>query len=170
MEAFQELVETYQKLLFSICFNLTQDYFEAENITQDTFVIFYRTYYGKAHTNVKSLLCTIAANRCRDYLKSGMKRTTVPASPEDFTMVESSNTVEQEVEQRQADELLRRLCQSLEQPYRSVSEAYYVKGFTASEIAKQTGVNQNTVKTQLRRARKQMQAKWKEVYGDGRAL
>ena len=85
-------------------------------------------------------------------------------------MVESNHTVEQEVEQHQADELLRNLCRSLEQPYRSVSEAYYLKGFTASEIAKRTGVNQNTVKTQLRRARKQMQTKWKEVYGDGRTL
>lgn len=170
MDAFRDLVESYQKLLFSICLNLTHDYFEAENITQDTFVIFYEQYYGRAHTNVKSLLCTIAANRCRDYLKSSRVRTTAAAPPEEFTVVQDGQTVEQAVEERQADAILKRLCRALEEPYRSVSYAYYVEGLTASEIAAKTGANQNTVKTQLRRARSRLQAGWKEAYGDGRAL
>ena len=169
MEAFRDLVESYQKLLFSICFNLTHDYFEAENITQDTFVVFYQQYYGKAHTNVKSLLCTIAANRCRDYLKSSRVRTTATAPPEDFSAVQAAQTVEQAVEERQADAALRQLCQSLDEPYRTVSLAYYVEGLTALEIAARTGGNLNTVKTQLRRARARMQSKWKEAYGNERA-
>lgn len=170
MEAFRELVESYQKLLFSICLNLTHDYFEAENITQDTFVVFYQQYYGKAHTNVKSLLCTIAANRCRDYLKSSRVRTTATAPPEEFASVQDVHTVEQAVEQRQADAVLRQLCQSLKEPYRTISWAYYVEGLTASEIAAKTGSNINTVKTQLRRAKGRMQERWKEAYGDERAL
>lgn len=41
-EPFTQMVHKYQNLVFSICVKMTGDYFAAEDLTQETFLIAYR--------------------------------------------------------------------------------------------------------------------------------
>ena len=40
-EKLKELMDGYSKLVFSICYRLTNDYFTAEDLTQETFLSAY---------------------------------------------------------------------------------------------------------------------------------
>ena len=62
------LIKEYQNLVFSICLKLTNDYFVAEDLTQETFLTAYQhlsEFDGKAE---KAWLCRIASNKCIDYI------------------------------------------------------------------------------------------------------
>ena len=68
------LMDRYQNLIFSICYQMTGDYFAAEDLTQDTFVSAYRNLEQFDGSYEKAWLCRIAANKCTDYLKSAKRR------------------------------------------------------------------------------------------------
>ncbi len=159
----EPLVDAYQKLVFTICFRFTQDYFEAENLTQDTFLSYWRRYGQNASSNPKSLLCTIAANRCRDYLKSSRQKTTAPYPPEHFSdAVSSVPTPEGALLDTEVQAKLYRLCGRLKEPYATVARLFYIEGCTLDEIQQQLGGKRKTLQTQLYRARNQLRNWWKE--------
>lgn len=163
-ENFIRLVKQYQNLVFSICLKLTGDYFAAEDLTQETFLSVYRhleNFDGQAE---KAWLCRIASNKCTDYLRAAARRA-VPMAEEDIP--ESKVSEPQGPEMMQDDPLGRVLnreilaqvsaaCDALKSPYREVAAAHFVRGKPAAEIAKETKVGINTVKTQIRRAREML--------------
>lgn len=64
----------YEKLVFTVCYQLVHDYHESQNLTQETFLAAYRhidTYQGE---NYKPWLIRIASNKAKDYLKSAYAR------------------------------------------------------------------------------------------------
>ena len=160
-ENFIRLVKQYQNLVFSICLKLTGDYFAAEDLTQETFLSVYRhleNFDGQAE---KAWLCRIASNKCTDYLRAAARRA-VPMAEEDMPESEPQGP-----EMMQDDPLGRVLnreilaqvsaaCDALKSPYREVAAAHFVRGKPAAEIAKETKVGINTVKTQIRRAREML--------------
>ena len=73
-EKFKDLVIQYEKLVFTVCYQLVHDYHESQNLTQETFLAAYRhidTYQGE---NYKPWLIRIASNKAKDYLKSAYAR------------------------------------------------------------------------------------------------
>ena len=69
-EKFQEMVEQYEKLVFTICYQLVRDYHEAQNLAQDAFVSAYAHIDTVTEDNLKAWLARIATNKAKDYLKS----------------------------------------------------------------------------------------------------
>ena len=55
------------------------------------------------------------------------------------------------------------LLNTLDEKYRIIVVLYYVEGFKISEISQLLGINQNTVKTRLSRARKSLKKEYEEV-------
>ena len=60
---FAQIVSQYTKLIFSVCYRLVDDYHEAENLTQETFLTAYKAIDNFVGDNYKSWLVTIAANK-----------------------------------------------------------------------------------------------------------
>ena len=77
------LVQQYQNLIFSICLKLTGDYFTAEDLTQETFVLAYQHYEDFDGRDEKAWLCRIASNKCVDYQRAAARRM-IPTTQEDF--------------------------------------------------------------------------------------
>ena len=73
-EQFQCLIERYERLVFTVCYQLVRDYHEAQNLAQDTFVSAYAHRDQVAEQNLKGWLTRIAANKAKDYLKSAYNR------------------------------------------------------------------------------------------------
>ena len=63
------MIDQYQNLIYSICYRLTGDYFEAEDLAQDTFLSAYKNLSSFDGKNERAWLCRIATNKCIDYLK-----------------------------------------------------------------------------------------------------
>ena len=64
------MIDQYDKLIFSICYKLTGDYFMAEDLMQETFLTAYQKYNTFDGNNEKAWLSRIAANKSIDYLRS----------------------------------------------------------------------------------------------------
>ena len=72
-----EMIDKYSKLVYKICYDMLINSFDAEDITQEVYISFYKHFdeYGKLQENeIKNILCKIALNKCKDVLKSKAKK------------------------------------------------------------------------------------------------
>ena len=162
-----KVVQDYHRLVFSICYRMTGDYFEAENLAQDTFLAFINRYAGREIENTRALLCMIATNKCRDHLKSRSVTHNSPSPPENFyCLADGRASPEQQVLERETESTVAAACDRLAEPYRTVAVKYYIEDKTAPEIAHELHANKKTVQTRLYRARGMLQRLWKEEYGE----
>ncbi|MBE5870523.1 MAG: RNA polymerase sigma factor [Lachnospiraceae bacterium] len=147
----------YQNLVFSVCLKLTGDYFVSEDITQETFLAAYRHWDTFDGQNEKAWLCRIAGNKCIDWKRRAARKEAV--AEEDAFMERPSNEMEplQEVLCKEVTEKLSESCKALSPPYNETAEKYFLKGLTAKEIAKESGVGLKTVQTRIYRARQMLQ-------------
>ena len=65
-EAFRSLVEEYKNLVYVLCYNVVQDHYEAENLTQETFLQVYRSLSRYEFKGFKTWLSRIAINKAID--------------------------------------------------------------------------------------------------------
>lgn len=70
----ESMVRQYQNLIYSVCFKMVGDYFDAQDLTQETFLSAYRSLAFFDGTNERAWLCKIATNKCLDYLKNTGRR------------------------------------------------------------------------------------------------
>ena len=70
----EQWIDRYQNLIYSICFKLTNDYFDAQDLTQETFLSAYKNLAYFDGKNERAWLCTIASRKCLDYLKHSGRR------------------------------------------------------------------------------------------------
>jgi RNA polymerase sigma-70 factor, ECF subfamily len=163
-EQFVQYIKQYEKLIFTICFSFTKNYFDAENLAQETFLSAYKNIDKFAGDNLKAWLTTIAANKCKDYLKSP-GRNIDNLTEEDYEYLEDNRgSPEEIVIGIHADERVRSLCIKLKEPYKTVAINYFCNGLKLSDIARETKQSLKTLQTQLYRAKKLLKALWKEEF------
>ena len=156
-EELSGMIDAYEKLVFSICYKLTGDYFSAEDLTQETFLTAYQKYQSFDGQNEKAWICRIATNKSIDYLRSAGRRS-VPTESSFFeTEIEKRGSPEEICMEEEIKRDLRACCDSLKPPYDEVAEAYYCQGQTASQIAQSKGKKLKTIQTQIGRAKKMLQ-------------
>ena len=76
-EAFSQLVVRYERLVYTICFQLVRDPEAAEDLTQDAFLSAYLHRDAMPAGYERQWLGRIAANKAKDYLQSAWNRRTV---------------------------------------------------------------------------------------------
>ena len=151
------LVQQYQNLIFSICLKLTGDYFAAEDLTQETFILSYQHYKDFDGKDEKAWLCRIASNKCIDYQRAAARRI-VPTIEEELPVEQliDHNEPLQEVLNREVLKELEVSCNALSLPYNTIAYMHFVEGKTAKEIAEQSGENVHSVQTKIYRAREKL--------------
>ncbi|MBQ2775664.1 MAG: RNA polymerase sigma factor [Clostridia bacterium] len=162
-EKLKQLMGDYGKLVFSICYRLVNDYFTAEDLTQDTFVSAFTSLDRFDGQNEKAWLTRIATNKCLDHLKSAAQRTKPCESDELEFRAGASPLLEDEYIKSQLSADVRKACEELREPYRSVAIEYFCEDKPLSLIAKQTGEPLKTVQTRAYRAKKMLRENLKEV-------
>ena len=149
----EKMIESYGKLVFSICYKMTSDYFAAEDLTQETFLSVYGNLDAFGGENEKAWICKIASNKCLDYLKKAERRS-IPTEKEYFLeMAKKEASPEEKYVEGEERERILALCRSLKPPYGEIAEYYYYKGMGVEEISKRLGRNKKTVQTQIYRAK-----------------
>ncbi|MDE6847048.1 MAG: sigma-70 family RNA polymerase sigma factor [Lachnospiraceae bacterium] len=160
-EQLSALIDSYQHLVFSICYKMTSDYFASEDLTQDTFLSAYNHLKDFDGRHEKAWLCRIATNKCLDYLQSAGRRS-IPT--EDIGLDDagtSTETPESICLEEEVRETLLARCMTLKPPYDEIAKAYYYDEMDAEQIAEQRGMKLKTVQTQVYRAR----AMLRKLYG-----
>ena len=159
---FEDLLTKYEKLVFSICYRMTNNYFDAQDLTQETFLSVYRVIESFDKKNEKAYITRITTNKCLDHLKKAERRT-IPSEDEELERGSPPvDSAEKQVMEIVVMEQLEKCCNKLKEPYKTVAFEYFYKGKTAKEIAMKKNANLHTVQTQIGRVRKVLKKLWQE--------
>lgn len=159
LNAFNQLVEQYERLVFSVSVRLLRDYQHAEDVTQDVFLRAYSSIDQYSGGSFRAWLTRIATNRCYDLLRSIQRR---PVQSLEERAVEEEPAWS--VEPRPIDpedsavraDLSRRLEHALDllpEDQRLAVLLYDVHGYNYGEIAEIADISLGTVKSRISRAR-----------------
>lgn len=157
----KELIDTYEKLVFSICYKIAGDYFTAEDLAQETFLAAFQKYDTFDGSNEKAWICRIATNKSIDYVRSAGRRS-VPTEDSFFeAVIEKNESPEDQCIEDEIKQQLKKNCESLKPPYDEIAKAYYLQEMSAAEIAARRKQNLKTIQTQIYRARNMLRG----IYG-----
>ena len=178
------LIDSYQHLVFSICYKMTADYFASEDLAQETFLSAYRHLEEFDGRYEKAWICRIATNKCLDYLQSAGRRSIPTADlglesgrpPDrggpagaDAGYGGDNAAIQQTPEsiclEKEVRETLLERCQSLKPPYDEIAKAYYYDEMDAGEIARVRGAKKKTIQTQIYRARSMLRRMYEKEKG-----
>lgn len=162
--AFREIVERYQSKVFSIIHGIVRQRNDVEDIAQQVFA---KVYLSLKNFDFRSSLITwiykITVNECFDYLRKRKVRRLVyesDLSEEEVRRVENSDpAIERQAPAdsslAQRDYVLKLLTRVSEEE-RILLILKEVEGYSVEELAARTGMNENTVKVKLFRARQKL--------------
>lgn len=159
---YEYLIDTYQNLIYSICYKIVHDYFDAEDLAQETFLSAYKHLSTFDRQHEKAWLCRIATNKCLDYLKRS-DRQSIPTEEDYFTAhTDKAPSIEDRILELEMKEQLAARCNKLKPPYREIALDYFYSELSAAEIAENSGKNLKTVQTQIYRARALLQKAYRK--------
>lgn len=158
-QSFTSMMETYGRLVYTVCYQFVKDASLAEDLTQETFLSAW-THLDSCPANAeKPWLCRIATNKAKDYLKSAYhRRMAVTEDPAATTAAHAAACLAPSPEDiyvaQESASLTHSTIQSLAEPYRAVSILYFLEELPVETIAAALGRAPKTVYTQLYRAKK----------------
>ncbi|MEG1501459.1 MAG: RNA polymerase sigma factor [Clostridiales bacterium] len=156
-DSFQNLVIQYEKLIFTVCYQLINDYHEAQNLAQDTFLSAYQHIDSCHNNNYRPWLIRIATNKAKDYLKSAYNRK-VKLDQTINDMVKEEAPAPDDIYLLHQNELLiKEKIYSLKEPYLQVCTLFFLQEKNVDEIAAILKRPKKTVQSQIYRGRKILQ-------------
>ncbi len=161
--AFREIVEHYQSKVFSIIHGIVRQRNDVEDIAQQVFT---KVYFSIGNFDFRSSLITwiykITVNECFDYLRKKKVRKLVYESDLSEDEARRVENTEPSVRQVPADVNLARrdyifkLLTKVSDEERNLLMLKEVEGHSVEELAEMTGMNENTIKVKLFRARQKL--------------
>jgi RNA polymerase sigma-70 factor (ECF subfamily) len=162
--AFREIVERYQSKVFSIIHGIVRQRNDVEDIAQQVFA---KVYLSIKSFDFRSSLITwiykITVNECFDYLRKRKVRKLVyesDLSEDEVRRVENTEpsvdrTAPADSSLAQRDYVVKLLSRVSEEE-RMLLMLKEVDGYSVEELAARTGMNENTIKVKLFRARQKL--------------
>lgn len=163
-EAFRSLVEEYKNLVYVICLNVVHDHFEAENLSQETFLQVYKSLPNYEYRGFKTWLSRIAMNKALDY-----KRTRSRVKVESVELSEIENVADDRLSvpdiiiQQEEKELLGECLHRIPEHYGTVLRKSYQQNKSCKQIALEENISIRTVETRLFRGKKVLRECFKEL-------
>ena len=140
--SFSQLVVQYERLVYTVCFQLVRDAAAAEDLTQETFLSAYLHQDAIPPGYERQWLCRVATNKAKDYLQSAYQRHTL--LPEETVL------------RRSAAAEIRDLILHMRQPYQPVCRLCLLEEKTPEEAALALGRPVKTIHTQLSRGKRML--------------
>ncbi|MBI5936000.1 MAG: sigma-70 family RNA polymerase sigma factor [Chloroflexi bacterium] len=167
-QAFTQLVETYQKPVYNLCYRMLGDPNAAEDAAQETFLRAFQ-HLGRydAQRSFATWLLSIAAHYCIDRLRR-RKFSTFSIDEEDddspaFEIPDAdAPNPERESVRREEKEKLHAILKSLDATDRAAIVMRYWHDSSEAEIAEALGLTVSAVKSRLHRARLALGKRWEE--------
>lgn len=152
-EYFGYLLDTYERLVYSICYKMTGNQFDAEDLTQETFLSIYKNLATFQRDYEKAWVCKIATNKGLDFLKNATRRSEPKEDVYFEELKDNKASPEEAYIQQESKEYVYTICQSLKSPYKEVATEHFYREKTAKEIAEESDKGIKTVQTQIYRAK-----------------
>ena len=144
---FDQLVQKYQSLVYTICHQLVPDEGDAQDLTQETVLAAWRNMSRCPVGYEKQWLARIASNKAKDYLRSAWARRMNTPGDAVLELLEALGEKE-----------LTQCILGLREPYKTPCRLVLLEQHTAAEAARLCGRPQKTVEAQVYRAKKMLAA------------
>jgi len=178
IDAFEALVEKYQKKMLNVAYRMIGDYDEACEVVQDAFLSAYRSikkFRGEARfsTWLYSIVVNLSKNRMKQMKTRGAREIysiDTPAETEEGSMrrdpPDQGPSILEQMEKKEVDARVQGCINGLDFEYREVLVLRDIQGFSYEEIRDILKVPEGTVKSRLFRARDAVKECLKKVRGD----
>ncbi len=166
-KAFTQLVETYQRAVYNLCYRMLGDPHEAEDAAQETFLRAYKNIRKyDAKRPISTWLLSIAAHYCIDQLrKKRMSMISMDATPY-LDPPDGSPGPEAKMATKENQKRVQSLLLSLNPPDRAAIVMFYWYDFSYEEIAQSLALSPSAVKSRLHRARISLANSWPDPKGN----
>ena len=156
-QAFEQLYDRYEKLVFSFAFRMTGNRTMAEEVTQDVFLKLWNgtNHYDENKGKFSSWLLTVTRNKSIDELRKSKQYAYEPMLDKDALTEEAAST-EMTAEWNERREVIRTAVAELRAEQREIIDLFYFKGFSQSKIAEHCKLPLGTVKGRIRLALKHL--------------
>jgi RNA polymerase sigma-70 factor (ECF subfamily) len=159
IDAFNRLVRLHERQVYNVALRMVSQADAAEDVTQDTFLLAYRSLHQFRGGLFRAWLLRIATNRCYDELRRRQRR---PADSFEelafeprpqWTTLSRSEEPQEQAERLELARALQVALDQLQDDQRIVVILSDVQGYSYDEIAAITNVSLGTVKSRLSRGR-----------------
>ncbi|WP_312476625.1 sigma-70 family RNA polymerase sigma factor [Neobacillus sp.] len=148
------IMSEYGERLKKLAFSYLKDWGLAQDVVQEVFVTCYNQYYKASEIHYfKPWIYRITINRCKDMLKSSFLKRYYFNNNLLKHFINKDLSPEMRLVLKSEKEKLSQTVLSLPVKYREVIIFFYYEEMTITEIAELLAINENTVKTRLKRGR-----------------
>lgn len=151
----KDLINKYHYKIQSIIKNFTGEY--NEDLEQEVYI---KTYLNlekyKEQNKFSKWICTIAANLCRDYLKSSKfkARNNTTTEEEQLNNIQANSNPEKEYSIQERQKIVLKEINSLPKKMKEVIILYEFEDYSYEKIAEKLKIPAGTVKSRINNARK----------------
>ena len=164
---FAQLLQRYQQYVFTLVYRFTDNREDAEEISQDVFVKAYRSLADfRGEAKFSTWLYTIVRTSCITFLRKKRLNTSSLDNERTFLQVENkelrftANAIEQKSRHAMVNAAIRLLSPDDSQ----ILTLFYKGEQTLDEIGRVMGLEPNTVKVKLHRARNRLKEKMEKHF------
>lgn len=159
MNDIDQIIDEHSRYLVRIAYLYVKNWSTAEDIVQEVFVTFFqKSEQFRQEASLKTYLTKVTANRAKDYLRSWKHKKDVLFE----TIFTSTKGVEEMMLEQEQHAALEKNLFQLPLKYREPLILFYYDEQSIAEIADYLQLNENTVKTRLRRAKQQLKEFFEE--------
>jgi RNA polymerase sigma factor (sigma-70 family) len=151
---FNDLVHQLSHKLYGYAFRILRNQEEAEDAVQEVFLKLWRLKDKlEGYNSIDALATTMIKNHSIDQLRKGKNIFGIDENSHLY-VVTTAPSPEQEMVNRESDEIIRTIIGNLPEIYRTVIGFRDIDGFSYEETAEKTGQTVNNLRVILSRARK----------------
>nr|WP_276541836.1 sigma-70 family RNA polymerase sigma factor [Bacillus infantis] len=162
--AIDQIMQLYGQDILQLAYTYVKQKDVAEDLTQEIFIKCYKNLHQyNRKSMLKTWLWRIAVNHCKDYLRSWHNRHIILSEEQAKSGSGMKDEVEAAVIKKDDDSQLAAAVMNLPDHYREVIYLHYFEEMSIKEIAAVTGINQNTIKTRLKRAKQLLKERLEEL-------
>lgn len=160
--AWEDLVRTYTRRVYSICYRFTGRESEAQDLTQEVFLKVFRNVrsFRSGEGSFGVWLARLTRNLLIDHYRRSKNERVTASIEEQLPMLEEKAAIEGRTEAalagREASEALQKALAKLSPDLRETVILRDVEGLEYREIAQVLGVPEGTVKSRLNRGRSEL--------------
>lgn len=152
--AFREIYERSSGFVYSLAFRVTNRKQDAEEVTQDVFLKVYKSLQTfKFESSFKTWLYRVTMNTALNTLKQKNRIVMRETEQEEEAVLFTPPQASRALEAQEAEKELRDLLSHLNPDQRACIVLREIEGLDYQAIAKNLGININTVRSRLKRAR-----------------
>lgn len=148
-ECFIEIINEYKRKVMSLCYAYTQDYFEAEDLSQEVFISLYNNIVKfREECSLSTYIYKISISKALDYKR---KRNLKGFLSGLFT--NNIQPMEYDIDEKNH---VRKCISSLPRDLKEAVVLYYYVGLKEKEISKVLNVSQKAVEGRIYRAKQKL--------------